>query len=112
MVTTTKKALSIDEQIAKEEAKLLKLKALKEKEEQKAQERNEKAIMSLLRENRLLEVPAKLYGDRLPELRRALGLAEPDRQGRKAGASADSTPGAESAGVQAEASANLLAPVT
>jgi len=88
--TQGKKGKSLDEEIAAAQERLTKLMNQKREKERKDLERNQKAITTLLRTEKLDTVPVERWTEALPGLRRLLKVEE--AKGSRAAAPAGSTP--------------------
>ncbi|WP_244116894.1 hypothetical protein [Burkholderia cepacia] len=70
---TTRKPRSIEDEIAKTAAKLKKLQDEQRERLRKERERNQKAVLELLRAEGLDEIPAEQWKERLEAVKAALG---------------------------------------
>jgi hypothetical protein len=89
---------TIDDEIAAAEERLRRLKDQKRDAEQKAREKNAKAVLELLRTERLDQVQASIWEKELPKIRALLlgtapgAAADPKPSGGRAGASGHASP--------------------
>jgi len=74
--TRVKKVRSLDEEIAAAQEKLARLQAQKRDRERKDLERNQKAIYTMLRTEKLDAVPIELWNKSLPALRKLFKISE------------------------------------
>jgi hypothetical protein len=88
--TQGKKGKSLDEEIAAAQERLTKLMNQKREKERKDLERNQKAITTLLRTEKLDTVPVEKWTEALPGLRRLLKVEE--AKGARASAPASGPP--------------------
>lgn len=70
-----RKARTLEEEIARAEAKLRKLQELHREQQRKERERNQKAVLEIIKGERLDLIPADKWRDALPKIR-ALLIAE------------------------------------
>ncbi|KWI31998.1 hypothetical protein [Burkholderia stagnalis] len=90
-----RKPRSLDDEIAKAAAKLKRLQDEQREQIRKDRERNQKAVLELLRAEGLDEIPAARWKEKIDAIKRALGVksqeqevSKPRPQGEPAGASA------------------------
>ncbi|TCW78664.1 hypothetical protein C5O80_30590 [Burkholderia sp. SRS-46] len=90
-----RKSRSLDDEIAKATAKLKRLQDEQRGQIRKDRERNQKAVLELLRSEGLDEIPATRWKEKIDAIKRALGVkpqepevSKPRPQGEPAGASA------------------------
>lgn len=74
--TRVKKVRSLDEEIAAAQEKLARLQAQKRDRERKDLERNQKAIYTMLRTEKLDVVPIEVWNKSLPALRKLFKISE------------------------------------
>lgn len=74
--TRAKKVRSLDEEIAAAQEKLARLQAQKRERERKDLERNQKAIYTMLRTEKLDAVPIEVWTKSLPALRKLFKISE------------------------------------
>ncbi|WGS45764.1 hypothetical protein LFL97_23950 [Burkholderia sp. JSH-S8] len=89
----SRKPRSLDDEIAKAAAKLKRLQDEQREQIRKDRERNQKAVLELLRSEGLDEIPAARWKEKIDALKRALGVepqkqdvSKPRAQGEPAGA--------------------------
>lgn len=74
---TVRAPKTLDDEIARTEAKLKRLQEQRRTNERKALERNERAILDVLKSEKLNEVSAEKWKAAIAPIRRALGVAPP-----------------------------------
>ncbi|KWN68343.1 hypothetical protein WM24_09750 [Burkholderia ubonensis] len=91
----TRKPRSLDEEIARAAARLKRLQDEQRVQIRKDRERNQKAVLELLRSEGLDEIPAARWKEKIDAIKRALGVkpqgqevSKPQTQGEPAGAPA------------------------
>lgn len=89
-----RKARTLDEEIAIQREKLRKLEERQREQQRKERERNTKAVLELIRAEKLDAVPADQWKAAMPAIKKALGVnsaqqAEPAKPGQNAANQSD-----------------------
>ena len=73
-VKTARKARTLDEEIAHQREKLRKLEERQREQQRRERERNQKAVLDLIKAERLDTVPAERWGAVMPRLKALLAV--------------------------------------